>query len=494
SSQGKLVIDALEIHYTLDESPVFNVSKWWFNTTNIFVDRGYGRADIYNLTTSKPSYDLNLSGMRVDDLANICTIDGISKPVSIQYVGADYSTTLQYCRLQPPELIDHTSGKTWSDHKLTDDFSFGEPVHKEMVWGNFTNVARDIKGGTVLSNSSEFWSSTNVIDGDKTEDSSGAWQAGAGDNYPWVKIGFDDEYYIKQINITNRDTSGFNLTRLFFSDGTVIELTLPNNDTTLSYNFNPFIKASWVNVTAVSTYGVNGGLQEVGVFGIKEGMQGFSTAGGLIGPYKLFNLTGYYADESPLNTSSGRSFSNVTVDIRFTDTNFTAGAELLEYLNGSIWVPIPVATRCKKAFGQAETNYTKTTLSGKKWYACYNDTDGDGVKDYFKVVVPLVVKEQLRASSFTSIDILDQLNYPLVKTYKQFETMTIKVNETAGKEAVTAVNITFNFNNTIQLTLPMANGSGGNPDQLVLNFTFNLSTPRYYFNLTARAYGSGGTF
>ncbi|PIY59836.1 hypothetical protein COY95_04975, partial [Candidatus Woesearchaeota archaeon CG_4_10_14_0_8_um_filter_47_5] len=249
-------------------------------------------------------------------------------------------------------------------------------------------------------------------------------------------------------------------------------------------------KVSWVNITSITTYGANAGFMEIEVYGSAWGEQKYANNETITGAYKLFNVTSYYADDNPIPANAGRKFYNITVEDRIVDTNFTQGLVGLRVYVNSSWSEINLTKRCAKAFTQQETNYSTTLIAGKVWRACYNDTNSNNKKDYFKVQIPELVKYPFRVDSFASINILDEQNYPAVRTYDVNETIRIRTQEVTGTNVITLLNVTLKFANSATKTYSMVNGIGGNSNLWEYNYTVLPSDAFGFINLTVSAYNS----
>ncbi|PIY60220.1 hypothetical protein COY95_02900, partial [Candidatus Woesearchaeota archaeon CG_4_10_14_0_8_um_filter_47_5] len=154
---------------------------------------------------------------------------------------------------------------------------------------------------------------------------------------------------------------------------------------------------------------------------------------------------------------------------------------------------INISKRCAKSFTQQETNYSTTTIGSKVWKTCYNDTDGDGIKDYFKVQIPTLRSVKLKAASFVGINILNEKNYPENKAYDKNETIYIRVNETLGTSLISKINVTLKFNDSTKKTYAMTNNVGGNPNLWQYNYLILEPDAQGLVNITALAYDAANT-
>jgi len=52
---------------------------------------------------------------------------------------------------------------------------------------------------------------------------------------------------------------------------------------------------------------------------------------------------------------------------------------------------------------QTETNYSSKTIGSDLWKACWNDTNNNGKKDYFKVLIPHLSNQEFKVSCLQQI-------------------------------------------------------------------------------------------
>ncbi|PIY59930.1 hypothetical protein COY95_04455, partial [Candidatus Woesearchaeota archaeon CG_4_10_14_0_8_um_filter_47_5] len=332
-NQGKVVVDFLDLRYEVNESDAFTSTSWWRNVTGFAADDSVK----YVTTYSKPgavNSDLNITGFVIDSGAAQCMIDEVQQSVHMQ-------NSRMFCALPTAAITYYLGGGSWTNHTIWDYILAGEPVRKVQVLDSPSNIALSGSGGSILGYSSFAWSADGLINGVVSDTNGNAWRAQSADARPWVKVGFNDSYYINRIRIVNRPANtGFKKVKIHMSDNSSLTLTLPNSMSWYEYNISPAIKVRWMNISSYNTtsyYGSNPGLVELAVYGSKRGVQYMDTVGKERGPFKYFNISGYDPNTVLLSEGSSNKFYNITSFITFDDRNFTAGTENLYLYNGSAW-------------------------------------------------------------------------------------------------------------------------------------------------------------
>ncbi|PIY60753.1 hypothetical protein COY95_00155, partial [Candidatus Woesearchaeota archaeon CG_4_10_14_0_8_um_filter_47_5] len=223
AGKGRILIDSLDIRYTLNESGVFNRSAWWKNESGFMTDASKQVVRYYNRLTN-PTENINVTGFEISRFATECEINNTLLLVKNQ-------NGKRYCALPAGQTLLAAGGGTWKDHMVWDDYSSGEPVIKEMEFINLKNVALASNNGYVVNVSSWYWAPGGAIDGDLNDVPNDAWASNSsqGDSYPWITIGFNQSYYVSYLKIANRQSNGFNQVLLLFSDGSTKTTYLPNN-------------------------------------------------------------------------------------------------------------------------------------------------------------------------------------------------------------------------------------------------------------------------
>ncbi|PIY59890.1 hypothetical protein COY95_04680, partial [Candidatus Woesearchaeota archaeon CG_4_10_14_0_8_um_filter_47_5] len=458
ATTGKITLENVRLRYYVNESTVFNRTAWWRNTTSLVIDASIDQIVQYQ---KKGTIHQNviIHGFVIDNSSTQCRLNETLRTVKT-------IDNLKYCALLVPESMNMSGAGTLKPYSVWEDVSKGEPVRKIMALVGVTNYGLASNGGTVSSFSSETsYAANNANDGIIDDTSGGAWASN--DAHPWIVLLLNDSYYVTRIKVANRPGAGFGQTKLVFSDGSTRTVTLTNTSGTgtgalQTINISPTKKVSWVNITSITTYGANAGFMEVEVYGSKTVTQTYINNGSTKYSYLYFNVTGLLPSETILNSSNQKKFSNVTADIRFNAANFTLGLETLYVYYGSSWVSLNTSKRCTKALGQTESNYSSKTINASVWYACFNDTSGDGIKDYFKVKIPVLRNYRFKVESLSSINILDEQNYPIIKAYDIGELVRVRVQASAGASAIAHMNITLSLANDTSKTFEMTGiGSSG---------------------------------
>ncbi|PIY60193.1 hypothetical protein COY95_03045, partial [Candidatus Woesearchaeota archaeon CG_4_10_14_0_8_um_filter_47_5] len=485
-TRGKIYLSDVSVYYTINESALFNVSLGWNNQSNVAVDAPVGLFYEYRKRTGQtPKADFTLKGYKIENGTSWCKINGTQR--SIYKMENDY-----YCRLATSINLSTSGSGTYKTYAVLTDKSRGSPARNMFSEANVRNIALADNGGSVSAYSSWLWDYDNVIDGSISDGSSYAWASN--DASPWITLLFNQSYYIKTIKFANRPGAGFNRVKLTFSDGSTKSINLSNttgtgNTTFQTINISPHLKTSWINISSESVYGANAGFQEIEVYGTNTISQYFSTTGSVIVPYLYFN-TSVFAPRltGVLNPTS---FSNVTTEVFFNDTNFTQGIEEIFWYNGSVWVALNATKRCQNVKSGTELNYSTKVINSKVWKACYNDTNDNGKVDYYKILIPSLVSQQFRVAAFTGINILDEKYYPTVQTYFVNNTLRIRANETYGQYAIQSVNVSLIFSNQTR-KYQMVNNIGGKQNLWEYNYTVKLSDPLGNFTIKVTAYGGSG--
>ncbi|PIY60761.1 hypothetical protein COY95_00115, partial [Candidatus Woesearchaeota archaeon CG_4_10_14_0_8_um_filter_47_5] len=141
-----------------------------------------------------------------------------------------------------------------------------------------------------------------------------------------------------------------------------------------------------------------------------------------------------------LNSSSSFYFKNITAELTTSDQGFISSLVSLKVYVQSNWSALNISKKCAKSLSQTETNYAVTTLNGVNYSVCYNDTDGDGIKDYFKVRMSklfasgfLIDARDLDAPSITNVSI------PNATYVNRYITISARVTDNINVSRVWAI-------------------------------------------------------